>query len=147
MVRIGVSTALVVGKVIGGKRVAKTIGEAEAALHSVCARQPAKKVVERAILHCDQHNVINAGFVWPWQRGGLRENRSHRAQQECTATGCTRRLQEFPATDENVSLLGTMLTFIDRSMADVPIRGHLGLRGQESSRDEMRGRIAGLGLF
>ena len=49
-----------------------------------------------------------------------------------------------PATDENVFPLGKMLTFIDRRMADVLIRGHLRLRPQESSWNEMRGRIVGL---
>src|SRR5262249_21210166 len=54
MIRIGVSTALVVGKLVRWKGGATPISETQAGLDSICAGQPAKKVVERPILHCDQ---------------------------------------------------------------------------------------------
>ena len=87
--------------------------------------------------------MINAAFIWLWQRAGLRENGSDGAQQECTSAGRTHRLQEFSPAEGTDSLVGKIRAFGDRSIAGILFRWHLLLRRRKST-GEMRGRIVGL---
>ena len=103
--------------------VASSIGETETALDSVCAGQPPKKVVEGAILHCDEHDVINARLMRLGQGGGLRENRTNWAQER-TAASRNRSIQEFSATEEVISGAGEFRALGSGSLAEFVFGWH-----------------------
>jgi hypothetical protein len=60
VVRIGVAAPLAVLQVVGRMAHAIVVGELQSGLATIGALDPAEVVVERAVLHADDHDVLDA---------------------------------------------------------------------------------------
>ena len=65
MVRIGEAAALEIRrKMVRWMESASLVCVAQPSLASIGARQPTEEVVERAVLHHDDDDVLDARFIW-----------------------------------------------------------------------------------